>query len=186
MDQATVSLIRKAQSGDSEAFQRLVAQYDSQVMSVALRLLRDERDAEDIYQEVFMKVFMNIRNFRFESDFFTWLYKITVNTSFNFSKRMAKHYRVQKEDEYEGGTLDWIPDPQTPEADESDDVQMAVMAAVGKLPQKQRTVFILKHLENLKIKDIAALLNCGEGTVKKYLFRALEKLRFELKDYRYA
>ena len=186
MDQETVDLIRKAQSGDTEAFHRLVSRYDAQVMGLALRILRHEQDAEDLYQEVFMKVYMNIRNFRFESDFFTWLYRITVNTAFNFKKRMAKHYRVETGTEGDEDRLYQIPDPEASEPDDSQDVQAAVMEAVAKLPQKQRTVFILKHLENLKITDIATLLDCGEGTVKKYLFRAMEKLRVDLKDYRYA
>lgn len=186
MDQATVRLIREAQSGDSEAFHRLVATYDFQVMSLAMKLLQHEQDAEDLYQEVFMKVFMNIRNFRFESDFFTWLYRITVNTAFNFKKRMRKHYRLESGLDQDEDELNWIPDPDTSSVENSREVQSAVMKAVDKLPQKQRTVFILKHLENLKIKDIAVLLDCGEGTIKKYLFRAMEKLRVDLRDYRYV
>ncbi len=186
MDQETVTLIRGAQSGDSEAFHSLVTLFDHQVMSLALILLQHEQDAEDLYQEVFMKVFTHIGNFRFESDFFTWLYRITVNTAFNYKKRMQKHYRLENDPELEEGNLHWIPDPNTSQPNDSDEVQSTIMSAIHKLPQKQRTVFILKHLENLKIKDIAILLECGEGTVKKYLFRAMEKLRLELKDYRYA
>jgi len=186
MDQETVTLIRDAQSGDSEAFHHLVSMYDNQVMSLAMKLLQQEQDAEDLYQEVFMKVFMNIRNFRFESDFFTWLYRITVNTAFNFKKRMKKHYRLETDLDHGEDEINWIPDTDTPKRENSFEVQSAVMTAVHRLPQKQRTVFILKHLENLKIKDIAVLLDCGEGTIKKYLFRAMEKLRLELKDYRYA
>lgn len=186
MDQQTVRLVREAQSGDSEAFHRLVFLYDSRVMSVAMRLLQNEQDAEDLYQEVFMKVFMNIRNFRFESDFFTWLYRITVNTAFNFKKSMRKHYKVEKGAEDEGMDLDWILDPESSRTNHGRELQDAVMKAVDTLPQKQRTVFVLKHLENLKIKDIASILGCAEGTVKKYLFRAMEKLRVELEEYRYA
>ena len=105
MDQETVTLIRDAQSGDSEAFHSLVTLFDHQVMSLALKLLQHEQDAEDLYQEVFMKVFTNIGNFRFESDFFTWLYRITVNTAFNYKKRMRKYYRLEKNPEHEEDNL---------------------------------------------------------------------------------
>ncbi len=186
MEQETVTLIRKAQAGDTEAFHRLVSLYDNQVMSLAIRVLQNEQDAEDLYQEVFMKVFMNIRKFRFESDFFTWLYRITMNSAFNFKKRMRKHYYVEKGTEQDETGLDWIPDPDASRGNSPRELQTAVMKAVDTLPQKQRTVFVLKHLENLKIKDIASILGCAEGTVKKYLFRAMEKLRADLEEYRYA
>ncbi|MBC8175214.1 MAG: RNA polymerase sigma factor [Candidatus Marinimicrobia bacterium] len=186
MNQETVNLIHQAQSGDARAFHSLVALYDKRVMTLAFHLLQNEQDAEDLYQDVFMKVYTNINQFRFESDFFTWLYRITVNTAYNFKKRASRYARVTISDENESDSLDWIPDPNTALPDNSSDVKNAVMNAVKKLPQKQRTVFILKHLENLKIIDIAKLLDVSEGTVKKYLFRAMEKLRFHLKDYRYA
>ncbi len=186
MNQETVNLIHQAQAGDTDAFNSLVAIYDRRVMELAHRLLRNEQDAEDLYQDVFMKVYTNINQFRFESDFFTWLYRITVNTAYNFKKRVSKYARITVSDENETDSLDWIPDPKTASPDISSDVKNAVMNAIKKLPQKQRTVFILKHLENLKIIDIARLLDIGEGTVKKYLFRAMEKLRVYLKDYRYA
>ena len=186
MDQETVDLIQRAQSGDTNAFHSLVALYDRRVMSLAFRLLRNEQDAEDLYQEVFMKVYTNIKKFRFESDFFTWLYRITANTAFNLKKKAGRYTYVEPDPEADEDSLNWIPDPDVRGVDESSDIQNTIMKAVDKLPQKQKTVFILKHLENLKIVDIATLLNCGEGTVKKYLFRAMEKLRSELKEYRYA
>lgn len=184
MDQETVKIIRSAQSGDTEAFHHLVALYDRQVMGLALKLVNDIFNAEDIYQEVFMKVFKNIKKFRFESDFSTWLYRITANTAFNFQKGMKKHSGKYS---YENEDVDqWLPSHDSVSSDQQREMQTSIINAMNTLPQKQRTVFIMKHLEQLKIIDIAGILNCTEGTVKKYLFRAIEKLRVELKEYRYA
>lgn len=186
MDQKTVSLIRDAQSGDAEAFHQLVVLYDHQVMSMALKLIKNEVDAQDIYQEVFMKVFKNLKKFRFESDFSTWLYRITMNTAFNYKRSMSKHLHMQSESDEGEDLIQRLPDSQSENPDHGEEIQDKIMEAVDKLSQRQRTVFILKHIQNLKIRDISAMLDCSEGTVKKYLFRAVEKLRIELGELRYV
>ncbi len=185
MKEQILALIKKAQSGDTEAFHALVKLHDERVMILAYQLTHNEQDAEDLYQEAFLKAYKNIKSFRFESQFYTWLYRITVNTAYNFKRKQARLNLLEPDEENPGSHLDWIPD----EPDNSSDrreVMSAVKEALTILPQKQRTVFILKHLENLKIKDIAKILNISEGTVKRYLFRAMEKLRIELKEYQYA
>lgn len=186
MDRETVKLVRSAQTGDTEAFHRLVSCYDHQVMSLALKLIENRQDAEDIYQEVFMKVFKNIKKFRFESDFSTWLYRITTNTAFNFRRKMAKHRHIDPLEEGSDNFIERIPAAGNEPSEGSQEAREDIMKAVVSLPQRQRTVFVLKHMESVKIKDIAALLGCTEGTVKKYLFRAVEKLRHQLGEYRYA
>ncbi|MFQ6674300.1 MAG: RNA polymerase sigma factor [Fidelibacterota bacterium] len=186
MDQETIAIIRRAQKGDAAAFHKLVAIYDGRVMALAYRLLENERDAEDLYQDVFLKVFKKLKTFRFESDFFTWLYRITANTAFNFKRKAGRFRSVEPDAESGEGYLHWLPDPEATGALESVELQDAISQAVNRLPQRQRTVFVLKHLEKRKISEIAGLLGCGEGTVKRYLFRAMEKLRSELKGYRYA
>ena len=178
-------LIKKAQSGDPKAFHELVKLHDERVMILAYQLTRNQQDAEDLYQEVFLKAYKNIRNFRFESQFYTWLYRITVNTSYNYKRKQARLNLYEPDAEKESGHLTWIADPGD-NSTSGQEIMAAVKTAMIVLPQKQRTVFILKHLENLKIKDIARILNISEGTVKRYLFRAMEKLRVELKEYRYA
>ncbi len=186
MDQETVSVIRKAQAGDADSFHKLVSIYDHQVMSLALKLIKNEEDAQDIYQEVFMKVFKNLKKFRFESDFSTWLYRVTTNAAFNYSRSKKKHVHVDSlSDEGE-----YLPERLPADAETSAGDRQAtrdrIMASVDSLPQRQRTVFILKHIQKLKIKDISNMLDCSEGTVKKYLFRAVEKLRGDLEELRYA
>lgn len=178
-------LIKKAQSGDTGAFHKLVKLHDERVMILAYQLTHNEQDAEDLYQEVFLKAYKNLKSFRFESQFYTWLYRITVNTSYNFKRKLARLNLYEPNNEKESGYLDWIANPGD-NGTSGKEIMTAVKSAMTVLPQKQRTVFILKHLENLKIKDIARILNISDGTVKRYLFRAMEKLRVELKEYRYA
>ncbi len=178
-------LIKKAQAGDTAAFHELVKLHDERVMILAYQLTHNEEDAEDLYQEVFIKAYKNIGSFRFESQFYTWLYRITVNTAYNFKRKQSRLNLFDPEDEANAGDLSWIADTDNDDSSRGE-IMGAVKTAMTVLPQKQRTVFILKHLENLKIKDIASILNITEGTVKRYLFRAMEKLRVELKEYRYA
>jgi RNA polymerase sigma-70 factor (ECF subfamily) len=176
-------LILEAQSGNKEAFHQLVSFHDERVMSLALQLTRNMQDAEDLYQEVFIKAYKSIGSFRLESEFFTWIYRITVNSFFNFKK---KTLRLQKQE-----SLDLQKNPKHNISNDStltidkDEVNHAVTKALNQLSIKQKTVFVMKHYEGLKIREISAIMNISDGTVKRYLFRAIEKLRPMLKEYRY-
>lgn len=181
MEEKTRQLILNAQTGDTESFHRLVALHDDRIMALAFQLSKNQSDAEDIYQDVFIKAWKSIKSFRMESEFFTWLYRITVNTFLTHQKKLTR-MKIQ-DSEYD--PLDWITAPQD-ESGHSEEISSAVQIAVKSLPEKQQTVFILKHMQNLKIREIASIMEITEGTVKKYLFRAMEKMRKELKDYRHA
>ena len=177
-------LIQLAQTGDSEAFHQLVAMHDEKIMTLAYQLTQNKYDAEDLYQEVFIKAYKHLGKFRFQSAFYTWLYRITVNTFYNMKRKQNK---IPIQEALEDGT-----DPLMQLSEQSkDDPKMseiiqAVKTAADSLPDKQRTVFLLKHMQKLKIREISGIMGIGEGTVKKYLFRAMEKLRTELKDYQYV
>jgi len=178
MEKEEVELIERVQGGDKMAFGRLMERYGERVMSMAFRFTRSPQDAEDLYQETFIKVYRNLNNFRFESEFFTWMYRILANQAFNlYNKRKRMTLADPGEDDYLWET---IPD----EADEGADrmtldhsLREQVDAALQQLSSQQRVVFVLKHFEGKKIKDIAVLLDCAEGTVKRYLFRATRKLQ---------
>jgi len=178
MENEEVELIQNIQSGDKMAFARLMKQYGERVMSVAFRFTRNYQDAEDLYQETFIKVYQNLGKFRFESEFFTWIYRILANQAFNlYNKRKRMTLANPGEDDYLWET---IPADAEDEADRvtfSNSIQDQIDAALQQLSAKQRVVFILKHFEGKKIKDIAILLDCTEGTVKRYLFRATHKLQ---------
>lgn len=185
MDDKTTQLIINAQTGDAESFHQLVALHDDRIMALAFQLSKNQSDAEDIYQDVFVKAWKSIKSFRMESEFFTWLYRITVNTFLTHQKKISR-MNIQDSDSDSGyDPLDWVqssPD----DTQKSEEINASVQLAIKSLPEKQKTAFILKHMQHLKIREIANIMDISEGTVKKYLFRAMEKMRIELKEYRYA
>lgn len=185
MNNETRQLILQAQAGNVQAFHDLVALYDGKIMSLALQLTRNQMDAEDLYQEVFLKAYKKINQFRFESEFYTWLYRITVNTALNLKRKLAYLPFRDADPDFPEDYQEWVSD-QSFAADQSAEIRSAVKQATLALPAKQRVVFLLKHMQNLKIREIAAIMGITEGTVKRYLFRAVEKLRKELKEFRYA
>lgn len=178
-------LILDAQVGNAEAFHKLVALHDEKIMTLAYQLTQNKQDAEDLYQEAFIKAYKNISRFRFQSEFYTWLYRITVNTFYNMQRKLSKFRYQEPGEEGLDDPLTNITDDSTPHH-EREEIHTAVKEAAQRLPAKQRTAFMLKHLQNLKIREIAKIMDIGEGTVKKYLFRALEKLRVDLKEYQHA
>ena len=185
MDNNTKHLILLAQSGDHAAFHKLVALHDERIMILAYQMTKNEKDAEDLYQDVFLKAFKYIKQFEFRSEFYTWLYRITVNTAYNFHRKRSRMHIVDSGPGNDYDPINWIAAEEKDETP-SNEVRTAVKECLNILPKQQRTVFILKHLQKLKIKDIAAIMGVSEGTVKKYLFRAMEKLRVALKEYRHV
>ncbi len=185
MEREIRELIIKAQAGDTNSFHEIVAKYDARIMTLSLQIAQNKEDAEDIYQETFLKVYKNISKFRFESDIYTWMYRIAVNTAYNYKRKHSKLTVAKAKEDAEYDILDWIDDPHSNE-DNREELLTAINQSLLQLSHQQRTVFILKHLQQLKIKDIANILDLSEGTVKKYLFRAMEKLRVCLKEYHYA
>lgn len=185
MNEETRQLIVSAQEGDSESFHKIVAMYDERIMILALQLTQNEQDAEDVYQETFIKAYKNIKKFRFESEIFTWMYRIAINTAYNFKRKQSRMQILEPRKDDDRDHIEWLT-TENPDDDRSREFNHAVRKSLQILPQQQRAVFILKHLQNLKIRDIANILDISEGTVKKYLFRAIEKLRLALKEYHYA
>jgi len=185
VDSNTRQLILQAQSGNHTAFHELVTKHDERIMILAYQMTKNEKDAEDLYQDVFLKAFKYINQFEFRSEFYTWLYRITVNTAYNYHRKRSRMHIVDPGPDNDYDPLNWVAADELDETP-SDEVRGAVKECLTILPKQQRTVFILKHLQKLKIKDIAAIMGVSEGTVKKYLFRAMEKLRVALKEYRYV
>lgn len=179
-------LIIKAQGGDTAAFEDLVCRYDRKVLSIALKYANDRDDAKDIYQEVFIRVFKSLKNFQFRSEFSTWLYRVTTNVCLTYKGRKKKRVFLSIDNnDYEDAQTVEI---STQENDESlPDVRVSsnelgekINEEVNKLPPKKKMIFVLKYYEGYKIKEIAEMLHCKEGTVKKTLFDAAEKLKSQL------
>jgi RNA polymerase sigma-70 factor (ECF subfamily) len=187
MKLSDTDLIIQAQKGDQNAFEELVYRYDRNVLSVAMKYANDEDDAKDLYQEVFIRVYRGLKNFRFQSEFSTWLFRITTNVCLTYKSRSKEHLRVSINKNFDdeeselSRTEELIYDGSSPEEISSGtDLGEIVNAAVESLSPKQKMTFILKHYEGYKIREIAEMLNCKEGTVKKYLFDAVKNLRQKL------
>ncbi len=185
MDDVTKQLILAAQQADQEAFHKLVAMHDERIMTLALQLTRNRQDAEDVYQDVFLKAYRHLNQFRFESEFYTWLYRITVNTAYNLSRKQSKMPITEPITNQDLDPLRLIASDDSVDS-ERQDIMDQIKKALETLPKQQQIVFVLKHLQCQKIKTIAQIMGVSEGTVKKYLFRAVEKLRVQLKEWRYV
>lgn len=187
MTEQEITLVRLAQQGDAAAFGDLVANYDSQVMNLALSLLGSSEDARDVYQEIFIKVFKSLKKYRFQSDFYTYLYRITVNTCLTFRKgrsRRREHFPISIEDNPE--LMLNKPDMNSTDANSltlKTELADILKRSVDELPPKQRAVVVLRHYHHKKIREIADIMTLNEGTVKGYLFRAVRTLKEKLEPY---
>lgn len=187
MESSEKELITKAQAGDQIAFEQLIYNYDRAVLSIAMRYVRDTDDAKDIYQEVFIRVYKGLRKFEFRSEFSTWIFRITTNVCLTYKSRKKEQIMVSLEDEIDDDqksyeAMDMISNERSPEEETVDnDLRFLIGNAVDSLSAKQRITFVLKHYEGYKIREIAEMLGCKEGTVKKYLFDAVNNLKKKLK-----
>jgi RNA polymerase sigma-70 factor, ECF subfamily len=193
MGQDDNELVLMAQRGDNDAFEALVYRYDRRILGIAMRYVGDMDAAKDVYQEVFLRVYHGLSRFKFESRFSTWLYRIAVNTCLTHeaSRRRRKHLSIEREvlGPNDGGNTSARRLPEQLVAPSSADretvggeIAERIRAALDRLSPQQRMVFILRHFEGHKLREIATLLSCAEGTVKKHLFSGTNRLREALAD----
>ncbi|MCX6640376.1 MAG: RNA polymerase sigma factor [bacterium] len=186
MNSEETQLILAAREGDDLAFARLVAMHDARVMSLARSIIGYGCDAEEVYQEIFLKVHRALPSFRFESEFSTWLHRVAVNVALSCRKSLAR--RKQKEQVMDGNDDFFTQTPAHP-ADNPENLKLReetlrlISQALEKLPDRQRTVFVMKHDQGMKLREIAKALGLAEGSVKAYMFRAIENLREILRPY---
>ena len=181
-------LVSRSQRGDESAFEELVYRYDRKVLSIAFSFTRDADDAKDIYQEVFLRVHKALPRFEFGSEFSTWLYRIVMNVCLSYKKRQAARAVAsldapsERDPEFSRSETLAAPRGASPDRTAQDgEIRRHVGEAIGALSPQERLVFTLKHMEGYKLREIAAMMDCTEGTVKKYLFTAVAKLRQKLK-----
>lgn len=175
-------LIKKAQEGDNMAFQEIMNLHGQKMLGLAYKFTKNHQDAEDLYQETFLKIYKNLKSFRFESEFSTWAYRVLANLAYNSFRKQKSNQTVDL-DAGERDMWETIPGDDRDNADTevyTESLRDQIYSAMSDLSQKQKTVFIMKHYEGKKIKDIAGILGTTEGTVKKYLFRATQKMRQRL------
>ena len=188
MNDREIELIRKAQKGDSFAFEQLISSYDRQVLSLAYSIVGNSDDAQDIYQEALISAYKALPKFRMQSDFFTWLYRIAVNKAINFKRKKLK-YQVESitkpdSDSYGSDHDLRISSSETPEeVTVQKELKDIIEEAVLLLSAQERMAFVLCHQQGYKLHEAAKLMDCTLGTVKSYLFRSREKLKARLKSY---
>jgi RNA polymerase sigma-70 factor, ECF subfamily len=184
------ALIRTAQRGDQEAFERLVRTYDQSVLRLAMNLLRSPDEARDVYQEAFLKVYKNLHLFRFDCSFHTWLYRIVTNVCLDHLRRR----KVRKEESTVVETPDGPVDQVTRLAEEGPaanperqmwnrELSEGIIAALEGLTPRERTVFELRHYEGLRLRAIGDILGTTEEAAKNCLFRATQKMRSSLETF---
>jgi RNA polymerase sigma-70 factor (ECF subfamily) len=179
-------LVERAQRGDKRAFELLVEKYQRKLARLLSRLIRDPGEVEDVTQEAFVKAYRALPSFRGDSAFYTWLYRIGVNTAKNYLVAMGRRAPTSTEVEaeeaegYESGEL--LRDINTPESLLlSKEIAGTVNAAIDALPEELRSAIQLRELEGLSYEDIAKMMDCPIGTVRSRIFRAREAIAERLK-----
>jgi RNA polymerase sigma-70 factor (ECF subfamily) len=174
--------------GDTASFEELVRQYDRAVLRLAVHLTGSQEDGQDIYQEAFLRAYINIGSFRFECSFYTWIYRIVTNLCLDHLRKRSSRYRdlttTISPDGEEEQVLDRVPDQRAGASPErnmaSRELRAYIVRAMQRLSPRERVVFELKHYHGVRLRTVAGILNTSEGTIKNTLFRATHKLRVQL------
>lgn len=185
--EADLLLVERVQSGDREAFGLLVVKYQRRLLRLVMRMVRDPAEAEDVAQEAFIKAYRALPNFRGESAFYTWLYRIGVNTAKNWlvanSRRMPTVSDIADEDG-DGGIEEsaLLRNDETPDRVlQSKQIGETVNAAMDALPEDLRTAISLREIDGLSYEEIAQVMDCPIGTVRSRIFRARDTIAARLR-----
>ena len=183
-NQTDLELVRRVQSGDKAAFDVLVLKYQQKVINLVTRYVHDPHIAMDVSQESFIKAYRGLKNFRGDSAFYTWLYRISINTAKNHlvskSRRMPDDdIDAQEAEQYEGGSM--LREINTPENEMlTDEIRGTLTSAIEALPDDLRIAITLRELEGLSYEEISEAMDCPIGTVRSRIFRARESIESEL------
>jgi RNA polymerase sigma-70 factor (ECF subfamily) len=182
-------LVERVCAGDMSAFQNLVDQFKKKVYYLAYDIVGDHHEAEDVSQEVFIKVYRSLKNFRKDAKMSSWIYQITVNSAIDLlRKRKAKpsvnleEFDLLEPHDNPPGTGTTAVDPES--SAEAAMLQSRIQKALLKVSPRERVVFAMRHYNDFQLDEIADVLEISTGTVKSLLFRAMQKLRRELSSYR--
>lgn len=177
--QTDLQLVRKVRNGDRAAFDLLVVKYQSRVASIISRYVYDSQEVMDLTQETFVKAFRAVDRFRGDSAFYTWLYRIAVNTAKNYLEARGRRPQgsadVAEAENYDDGSR--LRDPASPERLlQREQLQKALAEAIAGLPEELRSAFLLREYDGLSYEDIARILECPIGTVRSRIFRARDSV----------
>ena len=177
--EADLALVRRAKKGDYRAFDLLVLKYQSRIVSIAFKFVKEIHLAEDISQEDFIKAYRSIDSFREESAFYTWLYRITANTAKNYlvSKGRRKESSISEMNISENEDFFELPSNDSPEQIlMAQSLKDTIYDALSGLPEDTRTALSLREFEGFNYEEIAEIMNCPVGTVRSRIFRGREAL----------
>lgn len=182
MGEVDSGLVRKAKQGDIQAFEKLINKHQKRVYNIALRMLQNPEDAYDISQEVFIRVFKSMKEFREEASFSTWIYRIAKNACLDELRKRKKRNIVSLDEnmEFEEGTVKRQIEDEAPGPDilyESKELKDIVKLALRHLSNDHRLVIVLRDLQGFSYDEIAKILDCPEGTVKSRINRARKALK---------
>lgn len=180
-----LQLIQRIQNGEQQAFTLLVRKYQNRVANILTRYVRNNGDLADVTQEVFIKVYKSLGSFRGESAFYTWLYRIAVNTAKNYltsqSRRPpAADIDAMEADSYDGSEA--LKEADDPEGLlRSQQIKAVILSSIEQLPAELKSAITLRELEGMSYEDIASIEGCPIGTVRSRIFRAREAIDKQLK-----
>ncbi|MGH8609253.1 MAG: RNA polymerase sigma factor RpoE [Gammaproteobacteria bacterium] len=184
-DGADIHLVERVKRGDKAAFDLLVLKYQHRIVKLVSRYVRDPSDALDVAQEAFLKAYRAIPKFRGESAFYTWLYRIAINTAKNYLVMMSRRPLEIEPETAEGETPELeslLKDQATPEnLLLTEEIQETIVEAIEALPEDLRTAINLREVEGLSYEEIAQVMSCPIGTVRSRIFRAREAIDKRLK-----
>ena len=179
-------LVVRAQAGDKRAFELLVIKYQRKVERLLSRLIRDQAEIEDVTQEAFIKAYRALANFRGDSAFYTWLYRIAVNTAKNYLMSQGRRaptstsYDAEEAEGFEDAS--GLRDIATPEAQlMSKQIAQIVNQTIDKLPEELKTAIMLREIDGMSYEEIAQIMECPIGTVRSRIFRAREAVAEQLR-----
>ena len=182
IDQA---LVERVQKGDKKAFDILVLKYQQRVMNILSRYVRDPSEVQDLAQETFIKAYRALKNFRGDSAFYTWMYRIAINTAKNHlvsASRRATESAVDAADAEQYDSGDWLREYATPEKELlAKEMNKVIHDAIRDLPSDLKEAVTLREMEGLSYEEIADVMDCPIGTVRSRIFRAREAIDKQLK-----
>ncbi len=177
---ADSELVRRVQAGDKAAFDLLVRKYQHKIVKLISRYIHDPSEAQDVAQETFLKAYRALPRFRGDSAFYTWLYRIAINTAKNHLVAQDRRPResgidVSEAENYESGGL--LRHGDTPERELlKDEIEKTIHEAIDQLPDELKTAITLREMEGMSYEEIAQTMNCPVGTVRSRIFRAREAI----------
>lgn len=178
-------LVERVQRGEKKAFDILVLKYQSRIIKVLARYVRDQAEVEDLAQEAFIKAYRALPNFRGDSAFYTWLYRIAINTAKNFMVAQGRRppsgdIDASEAEQYHGDSA--LKEYATPEKEAlKEEIQTVIFQAIEDLPEDLKTAITLRELEGMSYEEIAEAMECPIGTVRSRIFRAREAVDTKLR-----